>query len=352
MKRFLPVILIIVILFTATIPTAFAASGGESAEGCGLVGIVIPDGDPVDAEEEPATPVIAFFDDLGGYLNSDFLCIDAETLRMYADTIRSFAAVLVASKGSALIDALSEKIDELLAIINSIDPADIAVPQEIAQLADIPGLKAEICGCLDSLQALLSSGDLLQSVIDVLIGEDDDLAATGIDVLVTGEDAKALVRFVVNLIPEEYIEAIREKAAELEPYMNVDAVKAILSVMIRTAFGEYLDEIRGAVNRLCESIDWQAVARFLEGISEVIPEFPSDLEEVILGDTDGDGKVTILDATLIQRFLASEVVQSVLRFFCADADGDGSVTILDATCIQRFLAKLPTALGIGNVIVH
>lgn len=34
----------------------------------------------------------------------------------------------------------------------------------------------------------------------------------------------------------------------------------------------------------------------------------------------------------------------------ADADGDGLVTILDATGIQRYLAELPCNIGIGKVI--
>lgn len=57
------------------------------------------------------------------------------------------------------------------------------------------------------------------------------------------------------------------------------------------------------------------------------------------GDADGDGEVTILDATVIQRTLASIPV-SFIDKAAADADGDGEVTILDATGIQRTLAGL------------
>ena len=68
---------------------------------------------------------------------------------------------------------------------------------------------------------------------------------------------------------------------------------------------------------------------------------------VILGDTDLDGKVTILDATCIQRHLAS-IPTSAYFEDAADADEDGSVSILDATAIQRHLASLPTNQNIGK----
>ena len=69
--------------------------------------------------------------------------------------------------------------------------------------------------------------------------------------------------------------------------------------------------------------------------------------KVLLGDSDGDGSVTILDATAIQRKLANLSVQSY-NAKAADADEDGGVTILDATSIQRWLASLPTHEGVGT----
>ena len=59
-----------------------------------------------------------------------------------------------------------------------------------------------------------------------------------------------------------------------------------------------------------------------------------------VGDADGDGSVSIFDATAIQRWLA-KIELSVFVEEAADMDGDGSVSIFDATAIQRFLADLP-----------
>lgn len=68
---------------------------------------------------------------------------------------------------------------------------------------------------------------------------------------------------------------------------------------------------------------------------------------VILGDTDLDEKVTIFDATCIQRHLAALSTNSFDEK-AADTDEDGKVTILDATAIQRHLASMPTNQNIGN----
>ena len=76
-----------------------------------------------------------------------------------------------------------------------------------------------------------------------------------------------------------------------------------------------------------------------------IPFVPS----VFLGDTDLDEKVTIVDATCIQRHLAALSTDSFGEMV-ADTDEDGKVTILDATAIQRHLASLPTNQNIGKLM--
>jgi len=79
-------------------------------------------------------------------------------------------------------------------------------------------------------------------------------------------------------------------------------------------------------------------------------------DDTVTGDADGDGELTILDATRIQRWLAelcdmdgsaytgAELTEDQIE--SADADGDGQVTILDATNIQRRLAGLPVHVSV------
>ena len=67
-----------------------------------------------------------------------------------------------------------------------------------------------------------------------------------------------------------------------------------------------------------------------------------DHEHYLIGDVDMDGVVTILDATYIQRVLASIDVFTDGQKVKSDVDDDGEVTIIDATAIQLYIAKLET----------
>ena len=59
----------------------------------------------------------------------------------------------------------------------------------------------------------------------------------------------------------------------------------------------------------------------------------------IKGDADGDGEVSVIDATVIQRHEASIAAGAFYRPL-ADVDGDSEVSIIDATLIQRSEAGL------------
>ena len=56
-----------------------------------------------------------------------------------------------------------------------------------------------------------------------------------------------------------------------------------------------------------------------------------------LADTNLDGKITIIDATFIQRHLSKDKLLSDEAFALADFNEDGVVNIIDATAIQRYL---------------
>ena len=70
----------------------------------------------------------------------------------------------------------------------------------------------------------------------------------------------------------------------------------------------------------------------------------------ILGDADGDGNVTSMDATLIQRFDAEMTVPATFNQDAADVDGDGFVTIIDVTIIQRYLAEMTVKFPVGEPV--
>ena len=57
------------------------------------------------------------------------------------------------------------------------------------------------------------------------------------------------------------------------------------------------------------------------------------------GDITGDGKVTIDDATEVQRYTAEIIDFTPIQLLAGDANKDGKVDIKDATEIQRHIAE-------------
>ena len=74
-------------------------------------------------------------------------------------------------------------------------------------------------------------------------------------------------------------------------------------------------------------------------------------DPAFLGDTDGNGEVETIDATLIQREkagLESDIPErSRMR---GDVDGNGKLDIIDVSYLQRWLASMDTPYPIGEWI--
>ena len=62
--------------------------------------------------------------------------------------------------------------------------------------------------------------------------------------------------------------------------------------------------------------------------------------EKLLGDVDGDGVVSVIDATQIQKYKAQILTENDIDLSVADVDGDGVVSVLDASRIQKYKAKI------------
>lgn len=76
----------------------------------------------------------------------------------------------------------------------------------------------------------------------------------------------------------------------------------------------------------------------------------SETSGYILGDADGDGEITIFDATWIQRAVVDFELPSTFNEAAADVDGDGDITPFDATFVQRYLVGIPVPYAIGESV--
>lgn len=73
----------------------------------------------------------------------------------------------------------------------------------------------------------------------------------------------------------------------------------------------------------------------------------------LLGDADSNSRITISDATTIQKIIAGILVfEGDIAKLCLDSDQNGEVNIKDATSIQKHLAELPANPNIGTYIPY
>lgn len=77
---------------------------------------------------------------------------------------------------------------------------------------------------------------------------------------------------------------------------------------------------------------------------------PTDTANMIYGDSNGDGKIQIGDATLISKHLVDIISIPYERLVLTDVDGDGKTSIKDATCIQKYLADFKNGCGLAGQI--
>lgn len=66
-----------------------------------------------------------------------------------------------------------------------------------------------------------------------------------------------------------------------------------------------------------------------------------DIIDCLMGDTDCDGEISVLDASLIQMYLVGKKTLEGNSLIAADFDEDGDISVLDASAIQmRLVGKL------------
>lgn len=69
-----------------------------------------------------------------------------------------------------------------------------------------------------------------------------------------------------------------------------------------------------------------------------------DINQSLPGDVDGDGVISIADATVLQKYLAGSVQLDDSRKAVGDVNGDGTISVTDATLIQKYIVGVITSL--------
>ncbi len=68
------------------------------------------------------------------------------------------------------------------------------------------------------------------------------------------------------------------------------------------------------------------------------------------GDINFDRSCDVLDATIIQRYLAGLDIDSDINIRRMDLDGSEDVSIIDATKLQRYIAKMDDSFTVATIV--
>ena len=162
---------------------------------------------------------------------------------------------------------------------------------------------------------------------------------------------------------EWFVDEVKKVYRLYEPYISGITAAGGLIDTLTAAYGEVF-------NRNYTQTEWRANRRWLNLQNLVLPTFEANVEYLrdwlstrnewlmnyydlfgerfLFGDADADGKITILDATKIQRVLAALIDDPDGRIALRGNIMGDTLDILDATLIQRFLVGIAVDAPFGS----
>ncbi len=123
-----------------------------------------------------------------------------------------------------------------------------------------------------------------------------------------------------------------ENAREFSNKSDQELISAIAA-----GLGLTNEQVIQAIIEADADVDWAPAEVPTEAPTQ--PATP-DEPKPVHGDANRDGKLDIVDATVIQRYLAQLITEDAIDLDAAKVTGRSTVSIIDATRIQKFLAGI------------
>ncbi len=80
------------------------------------------------------------------------------------------------------------------------------------------------------------------------------------------------------------------------------------------------------------------------------PATSSPSKQILIGDVDLNGYISIMDATLLQKYISDLEVLSSDQQIAAECDDDGRISVKDATLIQKYIVELDDTGNVGKYV--
>ena len=81
------------------------------------------------------------------------------------------------------------------------------------------------------------------------------------------------------------------------------------------------------------------IGRVLQNCIDTLNSCINDLQTVTKGDVNGDCRIRLQDAVIVQRYLLNITSFDDRMFYCADFNNDGTVSLSDVILIQQYIIQ-------------
>ena len=138
-------------------------------------------------------------------------------------------------------------------------------------------------------------------------------------------------------------------AQQFEAYQKIldmnGGIQRAIDIQSLTDRDKY-QEIRQAKWNLLKTTDLEGINAILTSLNleNITPAEP----QVTLGDIDGNGKITLKDATLLAQHVNKVATLENSQLAAADINGDGKITLKDATLLLQYVNKIIDVLPSGS----
>ncbi len=147
----------------------------------------------------------------------------------------------------------------------------------------------------------------------------------------TAESQMTRDEFVPGVVLVSFNKGCRPSLDKLLPGFKIVGSRLIAPNVHLITFEEKTTEI---VLKAVEILQASPYVRCAE------PDYYMYFQPFIEGDADGDGVLSIRDATLIQKYLVNEISREQIDYLSANISRSGDLSICDATIIQKRIAGL------------
>ena len=254
----------------------------------------------------------------------------------------------------ALPDPAEITLDDKAAVEEARAAYDALTPDQkkYVSLADKIKLAADE-DAIEKIENDIAAAQAVTDMINALPAAEDVTLDDARDILNARAAYEALTDDQKALIDDETVQKLEDAENALTDQANAEIVKEMINLLpeaddVTMDDKPFIEAVRAAYDNLSDTqkalIDADTYKKLTDAEDALNNLF-------LLGDVDGDGSVTAVDATLLQRYgvhIGGDLDDDQLK--AGDVNFDGKVNIIDVTLIQRYLTRMDVDYPIGEYI--